>query len=75
MIDEKESPHYQSGYYWGSKLVLHIENSIYGNVPEALRVKEEFLSDLKTNLDWKDDHPTILETKGYIQALKDSLNG
>jgi hypothetical protein len=74
MSDIKNSPHYQNGYYWGTKASLSIEHSIYGNIPAAINSKQMLLKDLNENFNWGDEHEKVQDLKGFIQALTDKLN-
>lgn len=69
----KDNPFYQNGYFWGQSLIPHISKTIYGNLENALLVKEELLEDLRKELDWSDDKPKVSELLGMIDALKEAL--
>lgn len=66
------NPHYQNGYFWGTRTAQLIDSTSYKTLENAIIIKEQLLRDFEEHFNWDMSNKDYAETRGTVDAFRDA---
>lgn len=70
----KNNPHYQNGFFWGRRIIRHVENTVYGTLENGVETKKQLIEDLKVNFGWDETQKDVAEAMGMMDAWQQEID-